>query len=339
MKPGHSSSPLGNLSKKIRSIRFFFEFFAVIAAYFLLRIMPLGTVRALASLCGWAFFLIPPMKKLIIANIKTAFPEKPDCEIRKIASANSKNIFLMALEFLWFAGRAEKLDAMMDFDPEYTLTTREAKESGRGLIWVTPHLGNWELAGFQIPRMTQIPFAVVVRRQNNPFIHKLIKKSRESCGMIIIEEKGAVKGMLNALKKGFLLGTLIDQNTKARDGGIFVNFFGLPVATSRAPAFFARKLNVEVAVGGCVRKDGGYMVFAEKLPKKAAEYSSDEEMIQELMNITERMIRKYPEQYLWLYKRWQHIPENIPCELEKKYPFYSGKVSPRFYNNNAPSAP
>jgi KDO2-lipid IV(A) lauroyltransferase len=140
---------------------------------------------------------------------------------------------------------------------------------------------------------------------------------------------------MKALREGYQLATLIDQNTRVRDGGIFVDFFGLPVPTSRAPAMFARKLNAWVAVGGCVRQGREYKLFLRELPRPAAEYPDDESLIQDLMHLTEDIVREHPEQYLWIYERWRYIPADASPELAARYPFYATKAPPRFYDGNA----
>jgi lauroyl/myristoyl acyltransferase len=112
----------------------------------------------------------------------------------------------------------------------------------------------------------------------------------------------------------------------------------LPVPTSRAPALFGRKLNTPVAIGGCIRKGKKYEMFSEELPKNPSEYGSDEELIQDIMKITENIIRQYPEQYLWFYKRWLYIPENATDEQKKRYPFYSVNAPPRFFSKLSPKA-
>ena len=160
--------------------------------------------------------------------------------------------------------------------------------------------------------------------------------NRSSEGSIVIPAKGAVKGMMKALSDGNIVVTLIDQNTRARDGGVWTNFFGMPVPASRAPAMFARKRKCEIAIGGCVRVGRKYKTFTEELPKSINEYDSDVELMQHLMDAHERIIRKYPEQYLWMYKRFQHIPETANTDTIKKYPFYSEMVKPRFYSTKTP---
>ena len=322
--------------KRLKSIRYFFEYIAILSGYFMIIIMPHRALFFMADIAGYVIYMIPKFRKLIIANLTVAFPEKKNCEIRRIAKKNAANIALTAIEFLWFIGKDKKIDELVHYRREEADLTKKYMENGTGAIWATPHLGNWEVAGLKFKRAEGIPFAVVVRIMQNPYMNKIVNSGRMSEGSRVIPAKGAVKGMMKALKDGFFVATLIDQNTKGRDGGIFVNFFGLPVATSRAPALFARKMNVPVTVGGCIRKGRRYETFTRELPKPTSEYATDKELIQAIMDETERIIRQYPDQYLWLYERWRYIPHDLNENQKKLYPYYAADVTPRFYDDSAP---
>jgi len=324
--------------KKFKKIRYLFEYLAVLPVYFFVRMLPLKGVHILATLIGGIFYYsYPKAKKLIVANLAVAFPEKNKCELKKIAKKNCSNTILMLLEFFWFINRHDKLLDRLTMDPKIEQALKKCNSEKRGVIWVTPHIGNWEVARIAQTSLDAIKMAVVARPLNNPFLDKIFNYGREADGSTVIPSKGAVKGMINAMKNGLLIATLIDQNTRARDGGLFIDFFGLPVCTSRAPAMFGRKFNAYLAVGGAVRKPGcKYETFLRLLPKEAKEYESDEALIGDLMKLTEEVIKEYPEQYLWLYERWCYISENCPEEKKKLYPYYSKMVTPRFYNTKIP---
>ncbi len=322
------------MSIKFKKIRYPFEYAAVLVVRAVVRAMPLGFIAFVGRMAGALIFMLPPFRRLTCANLRIAFPEKSECEIRGIARESLQNVSRTVLELFWFSGRQEYLHRITSNNQLGVDITRKYMGDG-GLIWISPHIGNWELAAFNVSHGTKIPFAVVVRAQQNPFINKLIVESRSSGGNRIIFEKGAVKGMIKAIRDGCFLATLIDQNTKARDGGIFVDFFGLPVPTSRSIAFFARRMNVNLAVGGCLRDGSGYRMFCVELPRRIAEYGSDEELVQDIMKITEDVVRSHPEQYLWLYKRWQYIPAEAPEEVAVKFPYYAARAAPRFYDNAA----
>jgi len=142
------------------------------------------------------------------------------------------------------------------------------------------------------------------------------------------------------LNAGLSVGTLIDQNTRVRDGGTFVNFFGLPVTSSLAPAALmkycaAHHLPAVIIYGSCLRdKDDRLVAHSKYLSKPFAEYESEQAVIQELMDISETFIRQSPEQYLWMYHRFQNIHPDTPEELKRRYPFYARVAPPKFFSKH-----
>lgn len=323
------------LKKKLKPIRNLFVYFWVMVGYYFTRMLPIPVMHVFANFAGFFVYAVPSLRKLIITNLTIAFPEKEKHEIRKIARKNCTNLVLFTMEFFWFVDRHDELAKRMHMSDEQVALMTKCRDKKTGLIWVVPHLGNWELARIGISN-AKFHMSVVARTMNNPYLDRLINRGREADGSGVIPAKGAVKGMVKALKKGSIIATLIDQNTRARDGGIFVDFFGLPVSTSRAPAMFGRKFNAVLTISGATRQGTSYEMIFERLPKPANEYSSDEELIQALMKLLEDLIRKYPEQYLWMYKRWNYIPKDLDEETKQRFPFYAEEVTERFFNDRAP---
>ena len=276
--------------------------------------------------------MLPSVRRIAKANLKIFLPEKKECEISSIARQSVSNIVLTVMELFWFSGRPEKIRQYLDFDPAISREWESCVKDGRGLIYVCMHFGNWELAGLMIRTFIGGKFAVIAREVRNPRIDTLINESRCTGGNMVIPARGAVKEMIKALKDGYAMATLVDQNTRVRDGGIFVDFLGLPVPVSRAPALFGRKMNASVVVCGCMRNGHRYKSYFEKLPCEPGDYADDLEMTQDLMRIVEDIVRKNPEQYLWFYKRFQHIPREAGEDLIKKYPYYAELASERFYD-------
>lgn len=286
----------------------------------------------ISSFCGFFLYLLPSVRCIAKANLKIFFPEKTELEISTIARKSVYNIVLSVAELFWFSGRPEKIKQYLDFDQAIAREWEACVNNGRGLIYVCMHFGNWELAGLMVRAFINDKFAVIAREVRNPRLDELINNSRCTGGNRVIPAKGAVKEMMKALKEGYALATLADQNTRVRDGGIFVDFLGLPVPVSRVPAMFGRKMNATVVVSGCMRVGNRYKSYFEKLPKETRDYASDLEMTQALMKIIEGIIRKDPEQYLWFYKRFQNIPIDADEELIKKYPYYAELTTERFYS-------
>ncbi|NOY75212.1 MAG: hypothetical protein GXP32_05400 [Kiritimatiellaeota bacterium] len=327
---------MGKRSKK--TIGNYSLYILVLILYGVVRCLPYGAIVALANTAGFVMYLVPQFRKLVSANLRIAFPEKSDKEVRGLTKRNLSNTALLGLEFFWFRKRGDRSDALVRFADGGIELIEDLDQLNKGGMWVPPHLGNWELMGMHYRRSCKPNFAVVVKKMVNPYLDEFVNTGRTSEGTRVIYAKGAVKEMMKALRGKYYIATLIDQNTKARDGGVFVDFFGLPVPASRAPAMFARKMNLPVTVACCVRENRGMVIHINLLTKGASEFKSDEEFTQAVMNEIEGFCRRFPDQYLWLYERWRHIPENIDDDRLKRYPYYSAKVTPRFYDNNAPKA-
>ena len=181
------------------------------------------------------------------------------------------------------------------------------------------------------PFYGDVDMAAVAKKMRNPYLNNLINhhKRENVKGLKIIFSVGAMKSSVKALKEGLGLGFLIDQNTRVRDGGEWLNFFGLSCPGSVAPATLKRYADAHnipsvIIYGTSIRTpDGKITACFEYLPKPFESYASDKEVINDLMKITENYIRQYPEQYLWLYKRFQYIPPDASPELKEKYPYYA----------------
>ncbi len=299
----------------------------------IIKIMPRPVLDFTAELSGRIMYMVPMFRKIVIANISVAFPEYDRKKVKHMAQRSFTNLVRTLLEFFWFSNSEERLNRYVLLAPEaYEMLNRHI-QANENIIFVTPHLGNWEATGLKVAISGGLDFAVVVRPPRYEWLNKLIKAERGSFGNDIIEAKGAGRAMFKALKAGKSMATLIDQNTRVRDGGVFVDFFGLPVPSSRAPAVFAaRNPKVQLYVAGGVRlPDKRIQTFFEALPKPQSEYSDDQEMIQDLMTITEKYIRKNPDQYLWFYKRFQYIPRDATEELKSKFPYYAATAPDKFY--------
>lgn len=326
------------MKKKLKNLRYFIEYIIIIIPYHLIRLLPRSVMRGFARListCSYACW--PGGGKLIRANIKAAFPEKNEQEINEIARKSFFNTIYNVIDFVWMMGKTKRMKKYMHLPPDVLRQLRDCVESDTRIIFVNPHLGSWEASGMMAANHADIRIAAIAKITRNPYLNKLLnQENRERGGIKIIFSKGAMKEALRCLNQGMSMGTLIDQNTRVRNGGIFVNIFGIPVASSRAPAtlwHYCRTNNIPVKIiyGTSVRENDILVAHSAFLSKEYDEYANEEEIIQELMNISERFIRKYPDQYLWLYKRFQYIPPEAPDELKARYPYYAVVPPPTFF--------
>ncbi len=270
-------------------------------------ILPRATLSPLAAITAALMGLWPPARRQALANLAIAFPELNPAARRRLAASSRRNLILTFLEFLWFSRHPEQLKPAVDTANPEAQAILAACRAGRGTLFFTPHLGNWELGG-QILAAQGVALHVIYARIRNPQLEKLVLSARRHHGMIPIPEDGAVRGMLQAFRAGHPVGILMDQTTPPRKGGVFVPFFGLPAAVTRAPASLARRLNLQLVLGALVRENGRLSLRGQPLPRPASDYASDEELTADLMAAHAALIRRYPDQYLWMYDRWRHIP-------------------------------
>ena len=321
-----------------RSI-FYLEYLAARLLAGAVRHLPYSWLPGLARIAEFCFRAARPYRRLVRANIRAALPELAPPEVERISRESLRNMFRNFLEFVWMNGDPGRVRRCCCRPPDIFRMLRCHVDSGRRIIFVNPHLGSWEASGLMIPMYVHMNMAAIAKPVKNPYINRLLNAdSREKVhGLRIIFSRGAAREAIKQMKKGMHLGTLIDQNTRVRDGGEFLDFFGLPVASSVSPAVLKRYCDAHdmptvLIFGVSLRMPNGRLLsFCEELPRPFKEYPDDRAVVQELMRISESYIRRYPEQYLWLYKRFQHIPPDCPEEQRQRYPYYAAEPPPSFY--------
>jgi KDO2-lipid IV(A) lauroyltransferase len=317
----------------------FLVYLIVLVPYTIICHLPYKAVKGLAFLSGSIMDLIPSIRKLVRANIHAAMPELPPQEVARICRQSLKNLVWNLLEFIWVDGDIKRINRCYYMRQDTIELHRKAKAEGKRFIYVNPHLGSWEASGTAGAFFTGMTMAVIAKPVTNPYLNKLLNtEKREKLGLKVLFTKGAVRGAVKALRDGMCLGTLVDQNTKVRYGGIFVNFFGIPVPSSPAPMEIKsycdkHDIPVELLFGVSLRREDGRLEsFCEPLSKPFDQYTSQAEVLQEFLDISERYIRQYPEQYLWLYRRFQHIPRGASPEIRARFPYYAKDASDGFYD-------
>jgi KDO2-lipid IV(A) lauroyltransferase len=181
----------------------------------------------------------------------------------------------------------------------------QARGLGNGVLVATGHLGNWELSAFAHAYLTA-PMHIVVRPIDNARIDALVESRRELSGNRVIAKKDAARGILRALAAGDAVGLLIDQNTTA-DQGVFIYFFGVKACAGSAFVKLAHHSGAAVVPG--------YAVWSEKEERYVLHFEPAVEMTGDIQEDTQRVharleaaIRKYPDQWLWIHRRWKTRP-------------------------------
>jgi len=326
--------------KALVTIRQYLAYIGILVPITITRCLPHCVIRLMARIGGIAMYATPSLRRLVLANIATALPEIPEPERRRIARESFRHLALNMLEFLWVEGIPARVRRCYPpIPPEILDPVIEHRKRGERIIFVTPHLGSWECSGLVVPYYAGFRLAAVAKPIRNPFLNRRFTRWREaSTGLHVIFSRGAIRAAIAALRAGESVGLLTDQNTKGREGGVFLDFFGLPVACTTSPALLKRYCDAHdipaTIIFGCSVREGAeekLVAYKRILRKPFSEYADDREVIRELLGYSEELIRAYPEQYLWLYRRFQYIPEGTPEELRRRYPYYATTPRPSFY--------
>jgi KDO2-lipid IV(A) lauroyltransferase len=185
----------------------------------------------------------------------------------------------------------------------------EALRRGKGVLFATAHLGAWELSAFAHALMAE-PMHVVIRPLDNPLIDRLVARRRAASGNTLIPKKDAARGIFRALKANRAVGILVDQNV-APDEGVFVDFFGLKACAGSAFARLANRSGAAVIPGFALWSDveNKYILRFYPLLEFTGNVQSDTQL---LHGVLEQVIRDYPDQWLWIHRRWKTRPAGEP---------------------------
>jgi KDO2-lipid IV(A) lauroyltransferase len=289
------------------------EFGAVYTLLAVVRIIPMTCIRAISSLLGALFFFLSPKRRNIATeNITAAFSgDKTAAEIRKTAKTSFRSFFLTFLEIIKFQHLFDSEDAaarIRDTADNLEALFQKAKavhDESKGCIFVTPHIGNWEVLP-RVSRLVGIPLVIVARPLDNEYLNDLLLKKRAASGQVIMPKRNSFFALQETLKKGKSIGLLPDQSTMK---GILVDFFGRKATTTPVPALLAISHRRPIVVVACCRKDGGRFEGFVCDPIWPKDYESEKAEIfrltQEMNRNMEMIIRKYPDQYLWMHNRWK----------------------------------
>ena len=180
--------------------------------------------------------------------------------------------------------------------------------SGRPVLFVTGHFGNWEMAGYALGLFGFHTHAIA-RPLDNPYLDQFLRNFRERTGQKLLAKHGDLENMEKLLQDGGMLATLADQDAGQR--GLFVDFFGRPASTHKAVALMAIQYNVPMMVIATFRIDGKYHVCPIDVIDPA-DYEKSPDAIraitQRFTTGLETLIRQAPEQYFWVHRRWKHAP-------------------------------
>ena len=238
-------------------------------------------------------------------NLELAFPQQTGRERQAIVDEVFRSIGRLLYVFARFPQiKPGNISEWIRYEGlEHFL---EAKKAGRGVLFATAHLGNWELSAFAHGLMTE-PMNVVIRPLDNARIDRLVEDRRRLSGNRLIEKWDGARAILRALQQNEAVGVLIDQNTSLQEG-VFVDFFGTPACANTAFAKIAARTGAAVIPGFALWLQPERR-YALKFYPPVGMTGDAAEDTRRLHAVLEQVIREYPGQWLWIHRRWKTRPE------------------------------
>ena len=255
-------------------------------------------------------------RAVVERQVRAALPGLDEAEVRRIAFESYENLGRTAIETALLPTRSREQVLGMFSRVEGWDVVERAMALGRGILFVTGHLGNWELAG-SLVAAKGVPLEAVARRMQNPLFDRYLTRTRQSIGMSVIHDADAVRRVPRAMREQHAVAFLVDQGAVGL-ASTWVPFFGRLAKTPRGPAVFALRLGAPVIFGAALRQpDGRYMIgFEEVQAESTGDRDADVDRIVAAYTATlERWIRRAPEQYFWHHRRWKHQRPGTPPEL------------------------
>jgi KDO2-lipid IV(A) lauroyltransferase len=274
------------------------------------KIFPLSFDSWLGAELGKiAYLLLKRERKKSINNILKAFPDKDTRWANEQLKKGFANFGRSIMELI-------KLDTIVKHIDEYIKVENFevfelARAKGKGVIWITGHIGNWELMPVYFAQKGYETY-VVAKELYDPRMDKLLNRLRERYGVhpVIRGSSGSGKKILKALRSNAILGMLIDQDTDVQ--GVFVKFFGDSAFTPRGASDLAIKTDAGIVAGFITRVDTKHHIItlhAPVLPNKTLDYEKDVLLLtQALTDTIEQHIRQHPYDWVWMHSRWAKRP-------------------------------
>ncbi len=287
-----------------------------------LRLLPRNVARAVGACLGTMTGKVAG--KLSSAgqqNLQIAFPELSAVQRNAILETTFRNLGWLLAEFCQMAKYTPEFAQREVMRYEGLEHYLNAKARGKGVLVLTGHLGAWELSSF-VHSLLGEPMGMVIRRLDNPLVDDFVNGIRCMHGNRVLHKDDFARGLITAMHRGEAVGILMDTNMTPPQG-VFVPFFGIPACTGSGLARIARKTGACVIPGFLLWSEAEQryvLTFGEELTlQKTADAEADALANTALFaSVTEQYIRRYPDQWLWLHRRWKTRPAGEPPIYKRK---------------------
>lgn len=290
-----------------------------------ISVFPRSVVLGFASNLGWlAYYILREERRVADSNVEFVFGDsKTPTEKRRIARMALRTLARNLAGLFWGSRLSkENIRRYVEIDDENWKWFEQVRARGRGTIIITPHYGDWEM-GSLAAGFLGAPYKTVTESFKNPEAEALVSRLRSISGHTTVPPRHAVVKLFKALKRGETIGVLVDVNGRRGRGGVWLDFFGLPVFNAATVADLAVRTGATIifAVSHPLPNFRTRLVFGPEVEHVCTgDVEKDSAATnQRCLDLCADLIRKNPEHWLWTYKRWKRRPSP---EMGR-YPYYS----------------
>ena len=287
----------------------------------LAALLPASIASRLGAAAGLIIpYIVPKRRAIAIDNITRALPFMkthplwdPPCEgAGELARETFKNLGRSLMEICrLYHGRGEGIIAGIELRGRENFETARAK--GKGILLFSGHCGNWELLALALSNIFGKEISGIARRQNNPYLNRMVERMRMRYNSRVIYKQGALRGILTTLKKGEIVGILADQAVFPEEGAL-IDIMGRRAWASKAPVFIAQKSGAPL-VPVFIHREGEHQVITFYPEHRFSGDMSDEGVRREtqaLSRYVEDFVVAHPTQWYWVHRRWKRAGETVP---------------------------
>lgn len=284
------------------------EYILFISLSFIVRLLGLSLSRRLSYLLAvFFYFIVPIRKKTVKENLLKAFPQYSKSKLNKIAFGSYVSFCITFVEILYLPSLTKTELESLVINTGIPLL-KEKYIEGKGLIFLGAHFGNWEYSALSVSIQLDIPITVIVKSQRNTLVTNWLDSMRVKWGNKIVPLGISIRQVYKELKEKKIVGMVADQ--RGPSDGIRINFMGRKASVFAGPALLALKTGAPIMFGVTIRQpDFSYEIAVEVI---STEDLPDEEELkvielsQRHASVLEKYIKQFPEQWLWMHKRWKY---------------------------------
>ena len=291
------------------------EYVLVWPAIKFVGLLPRPIARALCIALGLSVYHVyPRLRRVGMRNLALAFPFMPLSERRRIVRGEFISLGRQLAEVCHFPSYTrENVSNVVAYDGLENYERAFAR--GKGVLFLTGHLGAWELSAFS-HSLNGHPLWIVMRPLDNPYINRLLESYRTLHGNRTVSKDDFVRGLLAAMRAGEAVGILMDTNMTPPQG-VFVNFFGIPAYTASGLARIALRTDAAVVPAFTIWDEsrGKYILRFDPALELIRTRDNEADIVANTARFTsviEDYVRRYPDQWLWVHRRWKTRPEGDP---------------------------